>query len=213
MDIGLAVNVATILLLLAALFYGVRLSRSIDAFMKSRTELGTMFRTFDRTIAQAREHMQALRETAEQSETRLRQTIDAASILLRDLENASVRAEAAFERTERSGLRRDRIFPPEESPPHGPLAPPPKEPGKTKKQLVLERMLEKVASGRKPKPEERQENGIPLPRPPAPPVFTTRKPYSDGQEEPSRHPPPGTAKADAGDAISKALEAFGYGKK
>jgi len=146
------INLVTIAMLGAALFYGMRLSRQIQAFMKSRAELGALFRTFDRTIAEAREHMQKLRGAAEESEQKLRDSIDRANILADDLAGVADRAEKMFTVIERARIAKAPLTPPagskvtfeEDKNDDKPLT----NEQRAKKQAILERMLQKVANSR-----------------------------------------------------------------
>ncbi|MET0155791.1 MAG: DUF6468 domain-containing protein [Rickettsiales bacterium] len=153
MPVNLIVNVVTILLLSAALVYGLRLSKQIQAFLQSRAELGAMFRTFDRTIAEAREHMRNLRQAADESEKKLRESIDRATIMADDLAGVADRAENVFTVLERARARGEKPLVPspsskvtfeDEKDDAKPLT----DAQRAKKQAVLERLLQKVANAR-----------------------------------------------------------------
>lgn len=223
-ELMLIVNIITIILLTAALLYSMRLSKRIDAFMKSREDLTAVFRMFDDTISQAQKHSAELREEAETAMKDLQKASDDARLMLQDLRTTCVRAEKVYDKAERGvlslirnngaavresaesiaeRLKRSAPAAEEEQPAkEEPLTAAPAVPAlspeeKKKKQAALEEML-KHASRLRRKNAAAQTEATPAPKKPAP--AAARPKTADNDEN---------GIDDAGEAIKRALKAMG----
>lgn len=91
-SLGIVMDVALILMLAAALVYGVVLNRKINSLHQSRRELGKLFMQFDSTIVKAQKSVSDLKDAAKETAKELQAHINNAGILINDLNYINDRA-------------------------------------------------------------------------------------------------------------------------
>ena len=100
----LALDAVLICLLVATLFYALRLERALGVLKQDRGALETLVNTFDAATHQAEQGVERLRGSAESTGQQLSRQIDKAGGLRDDLAFLTERAERAADRIEQ-GLR------------------------------------------------------------------------------------------------------------
>lgn len=110
--LGVALDIALIVLLAAAFVYGFMLNRRISSLHQSRKELASLFHNFDNTILKAQKSVQELKQASLDASKNLQVQIDEANVLLNDLSYINDRAAGIADKLEykiqaNRGLERD----------------------------------------------------------------------------------------------------------